>query len=211
MTNQIELSRPFGPLFGKLTLTPELVGTLNKKLTSNLKDFSNNLVGKVSEEKHFDKESIDAVLSEIAAEIVRYHLNHHPEDQGNDMSVSVAAAWYVRQFENEYNPVHVHSGCTMSCVGYLALPEGIEEEFEEDEKDHHPANGRIEFFFGNATSSYTKSSFRIKPKVGEFYLFPNGLWHAVYPFHTKGERRSFSMNLKVSKKIEAPKITIVDN
>jgi hypothetical protein len=35
----------------------------------------------------------------------------------------------------------------------------------------------------------------IKPKVGDFYIFPNYLMHSVYPFKdTDEERRSISFN-----------------
>ena len=38
----------------------------------------------------------------------------------------------------------------------------------------------------------------IKPKVGEFYFFPNYMMHTVYPFkETDEERRSVSFNAYV--------------
>jgi hypothetical protein len=90
--------------------------------------------------------------------------------------------------------MHVHTNCTLSCVGYLKLPEGIDEEWEEDYKDHYPANGHINFIYGT-DGLYTNSNFLVKPQVGDFYIFPSYLYHGVYPFYTKGERRSFSMNM----------------
>ena len=38
----------------------------------------------------------------------------------------------------------------------------------------------------------------MKPRVGDFYVFPAHLHHCVYPFKTKGERRSFSVNCTIS-------------
>ena len=39
------------------------------------------------------------------------------------------------------------------------------------------------------------SKFEIIPKVGDFYIFPHYLMHAVYPFKdTNEERRSISFN-----------------
>ena len=75
------------------------------------------------------------------------------------------------------------------------LPNGIESEWEEDYKDHHPCKGHIQFTYGN-DSKFSNATVMIKPQVGDFYLFPSDLWHTVYPFSTKGERRSFSMNMK---------------
>ena len=39
------------------------------------------------------------------------------------------------------------------------------------------------------------------PKVGDMILFPNYLMHTAYPFHTSGERRSFSLNIELEEKI----------
>ena len=60
--------------------------------------------------------------------------------------------WLVYgQFNGEYNPNHFHSGCTLSSVGCLSLPENIEKEWEEDYKDHHPSHGHINFTYGTHT------------------------------------------------------------
>ena len=96
---------------------------------------------------------------------------------------------------------HIHTGCKLSCVGYLSMPEGIDKEFEEDYMDHHPSHGHIQFVHGTP-SHWSATNFMIKPEVGDFYLFPSDLFHCVYPFYTKGERRSFSVNLNF---LEMPK------
>ena len=42
--------------------------------------------------------------------------------------------------------------------------------------------------------------FVVKPKVGDFYFFPNYLMHTVYPFtDTDEERRSVSFNAYLDK------------
>ena len=87
---------------------------------------------------------------------------------------------------------------------FIALPDGIEKEWEEDYKDHHPANGHIQFAHGTP-SGYSQTNFMVKPQVGDFYIFPAELFHCVYPFKTKGERRSFSVNFSF---IEVPKQTV---
>ena len=84
----------------------------------------------------------------------------------------------------------------MSCVGYLRLPEDIQEEWQEDYKDHYPANGHIEFLHGSSGKMH-QHTFMVKPTVGDFFVFPADLIHMVYPFKSEGERRSFSMNIEV--------------
>ena len=85
----------------------------------------------------------------------------------------------------------------LSCVGYLQLPDGIEEEWEEDDKGHHPSHGHIQFVYGHA-ANHTGSNFLMKPRVGHFIVFPAHLHHCVYPFKTSGERRSFSVNFTIA-------------
>ena len=211
MSNEISIARPFGPAIAKAKLSEEMVNRLNTTLTSELYDFSDSLVGKVTQELRFDIETQQYVTDELKELFIAYHQNARsvknifdtdssPKRESKELTVHTLAAWYVRQFKHEYNPVHVHSGCTISCVGYLSLPEMIEDEFKEDEKDHHPANGRIEFLFGTAAQHYINGNQIIKPQVGDFYIFPAGLWHTVYPFTSEGERRSFSMNLAITER-----------
>ena len=35
----------------------------------------------------------------------------------------VNSAWVVSQYENEYNPIHNHTGCDVSGVIYLKTPD----------------------------------------------------------------------------------------
>ena len=45
------------------------------------------------------------------------------------------------------------------------------------------------------THLFSENSFSAKPTIGDYYIFPWYLYHMVYPFRTKGERRSFSFNI----------------
>ena len=193
---------PFGPTMGYFKMPPEMVDFLNNSIDKELKDNSENLVGKVTQELRFDKEIKSYTAKKLIQFIVDYHdytknrnsLGRDILDKDKTPKLDIVGGWFVRQFENEYNPVHVHHGCTLSCVGYLKLPDGIDVEWEEDYKDHYPANGHINFIHGTS-GAYTCSNILIKPEVGDFYIFPSYLFHGVYPFYTQGERRSFSMNM----------------
>ena len=213
--NEMEFLAPFGPTMGYFKMSDELVEKLNSKLSDKLKDCSDTLVGKVSQELYFDDETVleaQEAFGRFVLQYQSYSLQRNTfgkskiDFENFNYGIQIASAWFVRQFEHEYNPLHIHTGCKLSCVGYLKLPEGIEKEWEEDYKDHHPSHGHIQFAYGTA-AGYTSTNFVIKPKVGDFYIFPAQLFHCVYPFYTKGERRSFSMNMNV---IEVPKEKSVD-
>ena len=201
-----EIFAPFSPILGYKKMSPSFVDKLNDAMDENMEDWSPNLVGKVSQELKFTKELEQDWAKEMGTFLMKYQ--SHAElytsmGQRNvqpdifDYRIDVTSGWFVRQFENEYNPIHVHLGSYLSCVGYLKLPEGIDEEWEEDYKDHHPCNGHIQFVYGHA-ANHTGSNCLMKPQVGDFYVFPAHLHHCVYPFKTKGERRSFSVNCTIS-------------
>ena len=67
-------------------------------------------------------------------------------------------------------------------------------------KKKSKTNGTIDFIHGSR-SLLNKSIFNHRPKVGDMIIFPNYLMHTAYPFLVSGERRSFSFNLEVDKKI----------
>ena len=207
-----EYIAPFGPVMGYKKLSDSFVKKMNTLMKMELDDWSDQLVGKVKAELRFSKEIESLWLKEVSQFIGRFsayaeHRNSFGisslDVEKYNYGIQIASGWFVRQFENEYNPLHIHTGARLSCVGYLALPNGIEKEWEEDYKDHHPANGHIQFAHGTP-SGYSNTNFMVKPQVGDFYVFPAELFHCVYPFKTKGERRSFSVNFSF---IEVPKET----
>jgi len=195
---------PFSPIIGYKKLSPSFVEKLNNSMNDKLEDWSDNLVGKVKQELKFDDDIINFFIEEMKDFIMRYQLNTELYtsmgrtglDPNSNYGISTTSGWFIRQFEGEYNPVHVHPDSMVSCVGYLKLPEGIEDEWEEDYKDHHPSHGHIQFFHGSSLP-YSSTNFMFKPQVGDFIIFPAHMFHTVYPFKTKGERRSFSVNLTV--------------
>ena len=102
----------------------------------------------------------------------------------------ILQTWIVRQFENEYNPMHYHGG-HLSGAGYIKLPENFGESFQKNKKNN--LNGHINFSYG-VRHFLSNGHVTFKPKVGDFYLFPNYLYHSVNPFFGSGERRSISFN-----------------
>ena len=113
------------------------------------------------------------------------------------------SCWVISQWEGEYNPIHVHTECAMSTVMYLKIPE-----FLPSTKPERDDDGCIMFIgAGHAGSRLTRNLLKVKPTVGEFFIFPSHLQHCVYPFKTDGdfERRSVSFNADFISKAEHDK------
>ena len=198
--------RPFGPSILKTQLPNEIINDLNKDCLDILdnkkekKDWSYQLAGKVEEEFHITPDILIKHAKWFNTVTTEY-LFSNDKNQKDDYKIGILSAWYVRQFAGDFNPYHYHTGCNISCVGYLKLPDDINEYWEKEYKDNNPIGGYIDFRYGTVGLN-CPNNFKVKPKVGDFYMFPNWLDHQVYPFKSKyafpdkkGERRSFSLNI----------------
>jgi uncharacterized protein (TIGR02466 family) len=103
--------------------------------------------------------------------------------------------WINYMKQGEWNPLHAHAG-DISCVIYLQVPKEIEDEnktTEESSKSNTPSAGRIEFNYGEDIG-YSTNGAMYTPKEKDMIIFPAKLNHMVYPFKSKTERISVSVN-----------------
>tara|TARA_B100001094_G_scaffold328449_1_gene388891 strand:+ start:124 stop:795 length:672 start_codon:yes stop_codon:yes gene_type:complete len=101
--------------------------------------------------------------------------------------------WINFQKAGEYQPCHEHVG-EISSVVYIDMPPEIaKEEYTEDTNINCP--GQIEFLYGSGDIGSTGTQ-KLIPVTGDILLFPSGLKHIAYPFHTKDVTRiSMSFNV----------------
>ena len=196
----MKIISPFGPKIAKLKLSKKLIRIINKEVDqiSNKKrllkklDYSKKLVGQVKQEFQLPKAFIKRYLERVISIEVKKYIKRSLGK--NIKKVSIKNFWVVRQFNNEYNPVHYHDG-HISGVGYLKVPK-----FFLRNNKNAKTDGTIDFINGNKMF-LSDSIYNHQPKVGDVILFPNYLMHTAYPFKSSGERRSFSFNLEIDKKI----------
>ena len=111
------------------------------------------------------------------------------------------SSWVVRQYQNEYNPVHWHSG-HISGAGFLKVPKNLGDYSQKEIKQEKEYFGGTLNLIHGSRMFLSESTFSIKPEVGDFYFFPHYLMHAVYPFKgTEEERRSISFNAQIDENI----------
>ena len=200
MTN-FEVLKPFGPSIVKIKMSNEMIKKINEYVDSVIKDEEkikkldegDKLIGKVQQEFLMEVEFMKKIkwadflatsVSSWAKEELNKEIKHF----------ELIKSWVVRQFKNDYNPVHWHTG-DISGVGYLKVPSYLGNTSQADKKTNE--NGKLQLIFGSP-NLFSKSTYLVKPEIGDFYLFPNYLMHTVYPFSgTDEERRSVSFNAKV--------------
>ena len=204
----IQLIRAFGPTIAKIKIPNEMVKALNdyvdglildKKKSKELSAGA-NLAGDVTQEFKLEKEFSQRVgwldlISKGVFQWIQMSTNQSIKE------FKMIDSWIVRQFQNEYNPVHMHGG-HVSGAGFLKVPKTFGK-YVQKEKDgvKHYAGGTLNLIHGSK-QFLSKSTFQIRPEVGDFYFFPNYMMHTVYPFKdTDEERRSISFNAFVDQSI----------
>tara|TARA_R110000744_G_scaffold85477_3_gene167069 strand:- start:374 stop:1057 length:684 start_codon:yes stop_codon:yes gene_type:complete len=206
--DEVVCMRPFGPAIGHATIPKDIIDAFNADIDGGTEgpDWSEKLVGKVESENLIPTDVLEPhsrFFTDTALRYVDNYAERHCKPIAEDIKpvVQIQSAWYVQQKAADFNPIHLHTNAELSCVGYLKMPEDIQEEWKEDDKDHYPAAGHIEFMHGSPTFM-NRPTFMVRPKVGDFFIFPADLQHTVYPFKSSGERRSFSMNIILAEKEE---------
>ena len=197
----MEISKPFGPSIAKVNIPEEIIKSMNnyveeiitnKKRSDDL-DFGINLAGNVQQEFRLDVEFMKKNnWAEFLGKSCQKWLS-----EGHNITLKkfeIISSWIVRQFKNEYNPIHYHGG-QISGVGYLKVPKDMGQTIQKNKKVQH--NGKLVLIDGSK-KFLCNPTFIITPKVGEFYFFPSYMMHTVYPFSdTSEERRSVSFNAKI--------------
>jgi len=203
--SNIQIMRPFGPSIAKVNIPESLMISLNDyidKIISNENkskelDHGSRLAGNVKQEFRLELEFVKSSgLLNFLASASRKWVELTENKKMNKFNLS--SSWVVRQFKNEYNPIH-HHGAHLSGVGYLKLPKNFGKNFQD--KKNYNYNGKLQLIHGSQMFN-CNSTFTIEPKVGDFYFFPNYLMHTVYPFsETDEERRSLSFNATIDEDI----------
>jgi len=197
---EFEVLNPFGPSIGKIKLSDDLVNYLLIGLDKAEGDHGPHLAGVIENQPPFLKNTGEKVLKEIGSFIRGFYCQSlmlsflGVFNVEGEREIELQNGWFVDQVAGEYNPRHHHPGCALSCVGYLEVPESVS-----DPNDRFCLDGCLEFSYGDF-KSLSCNGFSVRPKVGDFYVFPGLLKHSVYPFKGEGRRKSFSMNMNVNLK-----------
>ena len=214
---------PYGPGIGHAKLPDELVNDLNKdcddivknKELSKSRDWSRSLVGEVEQELLISKDVVNKWGNWFGKQVREYVAAYFNQltipnqnifsvpmkealQAANNLQINVQAAWYIRSFTGDYNPIHTHGNCELTCVGFLKVPDISGEQKNEKARNN---NGVLEVLSStgyNDLTFFENDRIGFVPKVGNWYLFPASIRHAVYPFKADGERRSFSINMSTN-------------
>ena len=196
----------FGPSVLKVKIPINIINNINwyidglvadEKKSKNL-SAGEKLVGDVTQEFTLENEFINNSGWYIfLASCVNKWIEFETKKKVKDFKI--LNSWVVRQFENEYNPTHWHSG-HISGAGFLKVPSTFGEHTQ-SKKDIRYQGGNLQLIHGSRMF-LSPSTLDIVPSVGDFYFFPNYLMHTVFPFkNSNEERRSVSFNATIDEEI----------
>ena len=206
MNDNFKIIKRFGPSVLKVKIPKKVLNKINnyienisknKKKISKL-NYGEKLVGDVTQEFKLEKKFMknsgwEKFLKDATTRWIK------AETEMNIKKFKILNSWVVRQFENEYNPTHWHSG-HISGAGFLKVPRNLGKHVQR-KKFKEYRGGSLQLIHGSRMF-LSHSTLNIKPVVGDFYIFPNYLMHSVFPFkNTKDERRSISFNALIEQKI----------
>tara|TARA_B100001765_G_scaffold191832_1_gene139313 strand:+ start:677 stop:1324 length:648 start_codon:yes stop_codon:yes gene_type:complete len=202
---KIKIIKPFGPSVAQIQIPETLIKELNDYVDRIIKDEKKTkvldhgpkLAGNVKQEFVLEEDFMKKInwpnfLGAAVQKWIQMTMGQKIK------KFEILSSWIVRQFENEYNPLHWHNG-HISGVGFLKVPKNLGDQFQKNKKVNF--NGNLQLIHGSRMF-LSGSTLDIKPEVGYFYFFPNYLMHTVYPFsNTNEERRSISFNANIDELI----------
>ena len=162
-----------------------------------------NLAGQIVDELAVPKQDlIDLEIYDYFETVGKHFIMMSSDMLGSPMEESfmdrirtkITNMWLVNQIQGEYNPVHLHTRCSISAVMYLKIPEYADRAIPNKREQ----DGDITFVYksaGDPANSFERSVLSFKPKPGYMYMFPATLLHTVYPFLGQGNRVSVSFNM----------------
>ena len=215
---EMEAMQPWSDVLMRITLPPNVLQGMIEITDQVLQDpdrknWGDNLAGQIQDEpliphklmqdyKFIDPSGNEGTIFNFLMNLIGEYVAHCHRQMATSIDfdkikdetymTQMKSAWVISQWQGEYNPLHIHTECQMSTVMYLKVPK-----FLPSVKPDRDDDGNIMFIGGAGSGSQlTRNLMKIKPKVGDFFIFPNHLQHTVYPFKTDGdfERRSVSFN-----------------
>ena len=216
MTEQIQthptdfkVEKHFGPFFASCMLPQDALDAMLKMSDEILSDklsesHGQSLAGVIDKEikvykSDMEKAGVDQLIEScVKSYVVHCAKQHNFFSETHTFQSQINSAWIVSQYENEYNPLHNHTGCDISAVIYLKVPDVKGRRNLESKKGKNDSDGDITFIH-SATSQrnfdiFEKGMMTIQPTSGLLVMFPSYLLHTVYPFIGEGERRCLPFN-----------------
>ena len=206
---EIQMIQPWSVPVFKTTLPPDVLQTMIEIsdqiiADKDAKSHGGNLAGQIDSELLVEHDLLEQAgvmgffLGAVRQFVMMCKCQQMPdmisEVQREEWLTQMLTMWIVSQQPGEYNPMHIHTQCTISTVMYLKVPKMLP-----PKKEHRPDDDGSIMFVSNASRDvdFSVPNIVIPPQVGDFFIFGAQQQHSVYPYRCEEgdpERRSISFN-----------------
>ena len=206
---QVQLIQPWSVPVFKTTLPPEILQTMTEIsdqviADKDAKSHGRNLAGQIEKELLVEHEFLEQTgvmgffMGAIRQFVIMCKCQQMPDSiaaiQREEWYTQMLTMWIISQQPGEYNPMHIHTQCTISSVMYLKVPKMLP-----SRKEHRPIDDGSILFTSNASRDvdFSVPNITYRPAVGDFFMFGAQQQHAVYPYRCEEgdpDRRSISFN-----------------
>jgi hypothetical protein len=206
---EVQLIQPWSVPVFKTTLPPEILQTMTEIsdqviADKDAKSHGGNLAGQIDSELLVEHDLLEQAgvmgffMGAVRQFVIQCKCQMLPgfeqAIQKEEWLIQMLTMWIISQQPGEYNPMHIHTQCTISSVMYLKVPKMLP-----SKKEHRPLDDGSILFVSNASrdNDFSIPNIVISPQAGDFFIFGAQQQHAVYPYRCEEgdpERRSISFN-----------------
>ena len=207
----IQMIQPWSVPVFKTTLPPDILQTMidisdQVIADKDSKSHGGYLAGQIEKELLVEHNLLEQTgvmgffIGAVRQFVIQCKMQQMPdkidEVQREEWLSQMLTMWIISQQPGEYNPMHIHTECTISTVMYLKVPKMLP-----CRKGHRQFDDGSILFTNSASRDvdFSASHIVIPPQVGDFFIFGAQQQHAVYPYRCaegqkETERRSISFN-----------------
>ena len=206
---KIEMIQPWSVPVFKTTLPPDVLQVMIEisdhiLADKGAKSHGGNLAGQIEKELLVEHKMLEETgvmgffMGAIRQFVIMCKCQQMPDRvddiQREEWLTQMLTMWIISQQPGEYNPIHIHTQCTISSVMYIKVPKMLP-----SKKEHRPGDDGSITFISNAARDvdFSVPSITYSPAVGDFFMFGAQQQHLVYPYRCEEgdpERRSISFN-----------------
>jgi hypothetical protein len=187
---------PFGPYLAEMPVDPVYCAKLLKLGKKLKKSHRKNLVGQIEHEYLYPIETEPWVINEFQIYVNSWidGFRRFASKPNFNPKYQITQMWINRMRAKEYNPMHVHTSCSLSFVLFLEAPQQMLDEAKKNETNA-PGPGELCFYYGEeGFQSVTEKHFA--PVINTLVIFPANVRHSVMHFNSKVIRTTVAGNIK---------------
>ncbi len=185
----------FGPYLAEMPVNPVYCAKLLKLGKKLKKSHRKNLAGQIHHEYLYPIETEPWIFNEFQIYINTWMegWRRFAQKPNFNPKYRMTQMWINRMKAKEYNPLHVHTNCSLSFIIWLEQPQRILNEAKKN-KTNAADPGTTNFVYGeDKWSAVTEKNFI--PQVNNLMIFPADLRHSVMHFNSNVTRTSVAGNI----------------